>query len=235
MNDHSLHNWTAEQIKSFWDYESNFPQNYWGRNCSKAFKRQFGKLIKNSKTIVDLGCGSGDLMHALLIDSRSQQTFFGIEPSINSRQTAESLCNKFSNFLGCFDSVDSFLKNHPQPDLIIVSEVVEHLYDEDLKGLFSDVLRLMSEKTTLIITTPNEENLSDNYIYNPIDGSLFHRWQHVRSWSAKSLSKFLKDNGIASVETVETNILWNNSHLLKNLVRRFRYRERTSLFCIARR
>ena len=44
-----------------------------------------------------------------------------------------------------------------------------------------------------MVTTPNNEDLSKSLICNPIDGSLFHRWQHVRSWSKESLTKKLED------------------------------------------
>ena len=230
-----LYHWTNEQISEFWNYESKFPENYWGRNCAGGFIKVHEHLLKKSNTIVDLGCGEGSLMRRLLENAHSKLLIYGIEPSSSSRTAAHEACSAYKQFSGTYNTVDNFLKEQPCPDLIIISEVIEHLYDEQLTVLFDDVLRLMTDQTTLIITNPNNEDLEKNYIFNPIDGSLFHRWQHVRAWTAKSLSEFLESKGFTDISPLETNILWHNSNPIKNLYRRLRYREKTSLFCVVKR
>ena len=46
-----------------------------------------------------------------------------------------------------------------------------------------------------MITTPNEEVLSNNAVFCPECGHEFHRWQHLRSWSADSLASALARHG----------------------------------------
>ena len=82
----------------------------------------------------------------------------------------------------------------------------------------------------IIFSTPNNEDLSKNYICNPIDGSLFHRWQHVLSWNSDSLEKKLAARGLRTINCVETNILWYNDSFLKNRYRRIRHKNRPNLF-----
>lgn len=235
MTKKKLHHWSDEQIAAFWDHESKFPENYWGKNCARGFISIYKDLITKSKIICDVGCGEGSLMQKILAGAKSDQSIFGIEPSSLSRTAAFEACNEYPQFSNVYDSADSFLQENNSPDLIILSEVIEHLYDEQLTILFADVLKLMSPKTVLIITTPNNENLEKSYIFNPIDESLFHRWQHVRTWTAGSLTKYLESTGFTTIVPLETNILWYNSNPFKNLYRRLRYREKTSLFCVVKR
>jgi hypothetical protein len=47
----------------------------------------------------------------------------------------------------------------------------------------------------IVITTPNDEVLDDNKVFCPNCNSVFHRWQHVKSWSASSLEKVITNFG----------------------------------------
>ncbi len=119
-------------------------------------------------------------------------------------------------------------------DFIFCCEVVEHVYDNDLYAILNSAKKLLSKKGLFLITTPNNESLEDNYICNPIDGSLFHRWQHVRSWNKASITKELEKNGFDVLTALETNVMWKGQ-FPKNLYRRFRYRERLNLFVLSKR
>jgi SAM-dependent methyltransferase len=66
IDQHKLHKWTPEQVKTFWDYESNFPNNYFGRVCSKGFISLIKNDLKNASNILDLGCGDGALIESIL-------------------------------------------------------------------------------------------------------------------------------------------------------------------------
>lgn len=73
----------------------------------------------------------------------------------------------------------------------------------------------------LIVTTPNGEDLSASQIYCPNCDSKFHRWQHVRSWTGKTLGDFMEKLGFEVVAKVETNFSDKPGvrALLKNFVR----------------
>ncbi len=226
------HIWTNEQVERFWNYESNFPGNYWGRNCATGFYSHIRREINQSKTILDMGCGDGALIESLLphVASDPGRLMCGLDLSVESVAKANSRLTGKAGFEGCFAQLDEVLSNHKNGfDLILCTEVVEHLYDEQLAKLLLDANKLLSSSGVLVITTPNNENLDAGMICNPLDGSLFHRWQHVRSWSKDSLSTVLINAGFKIVQSIETNTLWNNAGVLKNLYRRFRYKEKTTL------
>ena len=55
---------TDEQVKTFWDYESRFPENFWSRHLYELIKK-YSNYLKGRKIILDLGCGDGALIEYL--------------------------------------------------------------------------------------------------------------------------------------------------------------------------
>jgi hypothetical protein len=49
------------------------------------------------------------------------------------------------------------------------------------------------------VTTPNNEDLELGMAYCPVSNTLFHRWQHVRSFTGESLSCLLSRHGISPI------------------------------------
>ncbi len=41
-----IHKWEPEQVQRFWDYESQFPNNYWSRDNGKKLINLFANDIK---------------------------------------------------------------------------------------------------------------------------------------------------------------------------------------------
>ena len=111
------HKWTEEQIKAFWDYESQFPDNYWGRNCATGFCKFFREDLREADLIVDMGCGDGALIGELLERVKGKKKFFGIEPSEESIKKVDRICGGAENFGGTFSSVDDYLRKNKPPDL----------------------------------------------------------------------------------------------------------------------
>tara|TARA_Y100001978_G_C23640771_1_gene408183 strand:+ start:516 stop:983 length:468 start_codon:yes stop_codon:yes gene_type:complete len=141
---------------------------------------------------------------------------------------------KFKNqksFASAFQDIEHLENNLKgiTVDFVFCCEIIEHVYDADLISILNTIKRVLSEDGYLLITTPNNENLSDNYICNPIDGSLFHRWQHVRSWNKNSLTQVLNKHKFKVADLLETSVLWQCS-FPKNIYRRIRYRDRLNLF-----
>jgi hypothetical protein len=53
--------------------------------------------------------------------------------------------------------------------------------------------------------TPNRENLDESIVFCPDCGAAFHRWQHVRSWTPKSIILTMQNSGFQTVHVNETN------------------------------
>jgi SAM-dependent methyltransferase len=84
-------------------------------------------------------------------------------------------------------------------DMVISVEMVEHLFDEHLGATFKEFHRLLRPGGTLIVTTPNEENLAASRVLCPDCGGLFHQYQHVRTWSSTSLRQALQAHGFETI------------------------------------
>ena len=107
-------------------------------------------------------------------------------------------------------------------------------WNSKFKKLLNTAQNLLNNEGTILFTTPNNEDLTKSLICNPIDGSLFHRWQHVRSWNKISLTKKLEEFNFETFNVIETNTWWW-CKFPKNLINRWRYRERGSLFILAKK
>lgn len=78
-----------------------------------------------------------------------------------------------------------------QFDVVVMSEVLEHLASDILTATLAEVNRVLKKSGKFIGTVPADENLADNHAMCPHCGELFHRWGHVQSFSEERLYKIL--------------------------------------------
>jgi len=188
--------WTPEMIRRFWDYVQTQPENYFSFQVGRAIANKFGKYIKRAERIVDYGAGPGYLLDDLL---HAGAQVGAVEFSPKSLAELDRRFHDARGFLGARspDALDDFTESF---DVAFLVEVVEHLYDDELARCLSQVRSLLKPNGLLIVTTPNEEDRSKQFILSPESGLLFHRYQHVRSWSAVSLVATLESHGFRCVE-----------------------------------
>ncbi|HZR02072.1 MAG TPA: class I SAM-dependent methyltransferase [Burkholderiales bacterium] len=77
-------------------------------------------------------------------------------------------------------------------DVVILSEVLEHLADGVLSATLVEVHRILKLGGRFIGTVPADENLADGRVVCPHCGEIFHRWGHVRSFSEAGLVETLR-------------------------------------------
>ena len=80
-------------------------------------------------------------------------------------------------------------------------EVIEHILDEQLDETLGRLAALTKPAGTLVVTTPNNEDLDLGMAYCPVSNLLFHRWQHVRSFTRETLCAVLDRFGFDEVVT----------------------------------
>lgn len=193
--------WTPEMVVRFWDYEANFPERFFTYRNGAEVVRQLRAHFRDKATILDYGCGPGYLLGELL-NSGIQAA--GLDFSSEAmRKTSERFAGR-ANFLGTF-TPDQLVESKRRFDAICVFEVIEHLYDAPLEKLLSDVERFLAPDGIALFTTPNEEDLAKSTLLCPVSGRVFHRWQHVRSWSRETLSSYLEAKGFTVIDCFETN------------------------------
>ena len=193
--------WTPEMVENFWDYESQFSENYFSHEHGGALVRDIQPFLGESRRVLDYGCGPGYMIEKLL---KCGFEAAGLDSSVESRQVVDSRFNGQDGFLGAFDW-DELVKSELRFDAVTVIEVIEHLYDPWLDELLERLRAVVRPSGVLIITTPNEEDLAKNYILSPDTNRLFHRWQHVRSWSKSTLEHYLNQRGFSMVSCYATN------------------------------
>jgi len=146
---------------------------------------RFKKYIR--APVVDYGAGNGDLTRFLL------ERYFTAAIEVRNLDVLRSslACD---NFLGAFTPAEA-IKQVTARTIFLV-EVVEHLRDDELRECLASCRDLLAPGGHLIVTTPNNEDLSTNSA---------RRWGHVRSWTEFELRRTLCGAGFLMAESGTTH------------------------------
>jgi SAM-dependent methyltransferase len=184
--------WTADRIRAFWDYYSAneaLDDSYFSKQAGRSLLAYVSRKVRIG-TAVDIGCGCGDLIGYLLdrgIQARGADQSPASVARVNAR-FAES-----PSFRGAVVGTGALPDG--TADTAFILEVVEHLDDATLDSILREAHRVLRPGGQLVVTTPNQENLGARKVYCPDCGAVFHRMQHVRAWSAESLSARVGTHG----------------------------------------
>ncbi len=144
--------------------------------------------VPRGARLLDYGAGDGDLLRPL-IRNGYMTAAYDLSPGRLLARTAASLRNDH-NFLGLVDA-----DCDKQFDCVLLIEVVEHILEEQIDNTFVNIRRLLKPGGTLFVSTPNSEDLKLDFAYCPNCDALFHRWQHVRSFTPDGLTALLDRYG----------------------------------------
>jgi 2-polyprenyl-3-methyl-5-hydroxy-6-metoxy-1,4-benzoquinol methylase len=217
--------WTPELVEAFWDFEAQFPERYFTYLNGAEMTRQLEPTIKGAQAVLDFACGAGDLTKQLLARG------FAVTGADTSPKSLAVYNERFAGahrFRGGF-SPDHLIRQNRRFDAIFAVELVEHLYDDWLDSVFKQIARLAAPDALLLVTTPNEERLESSKLMCPHCHHVFHRWQHVRSWSRDSLARFLrsKDFEVTRVFVTDFSLSYKlRSDRIQTFVKRLKYRFR---------
>ena len=104
------------------------------------------------ENILDFGCGDGRLLRELKINSKNN--LLGYEIS----ELASNLFRSFNpeiKLINKFDELKNFSK---KIDLIVFSEVIEHIPDDKIRENIDLIYNLLKKDGILIVTAPHENN-----------------------------------------------------------------------------
>ena len=187
--------WTPELVESFWDgvAQTRLVSLSFSKLAGKSLVVAIDHLLPRSGSILDYGAGDGDLIRLLCERGLRAAAY---EPSIERSENLRELLNDCEGFLGVVraDTEKSF-------DVVIMAEVIEHILDEQLSGALTRLSSLVRTGGLLVVSTPNNEDLELSMAYCPVSNTLFHRWQHVRSFTDKSLVALLGKYGFEEIAT----------------------------------
>jgi 2-polyprenyl-3-methyl-5-hydroxy-6-metoxy-1,4-benzoquinol methylase len=194
--------WTPERIARFWDWQSQYPETYFTYQFGTAIAHTLRHHLAGRERALDFGCGVGYLLPHLL---RYVPKVYGADPSSESIARANARLTGTVGFEGAF-LVSDLTQGAATFDAILAVEVIEHLYDQELDAAFDTIRRMLSPGGIAIFTTPNDENLEVSMILCPATGEVFHRWQHVRSFNAASLTARLRAAKFDPMQVMETDL-----------------------------
>src|SRR5690348_17199890 len=151
-----LMEWTDERVARFWDWQSQFPENYFTYQFGATIVASVQRFLNGPKRVLDYGCGVGYLLPHL---SRHVREVYGADPSAESVTRTNQKFASLANFKGAF-SIDALRVQGLKFDAILCIEVIEHLSDPALGVVLGDIQSLLAPDGLAIFTTPNNEDLS---------------------------------------------------------------------------
>lgn len=227
--------WDEEKIQRLWDFYGSSPAtdaSYFGAKVGKHVARTINRngLFNNASNIIDFSCGKGHLIKHCSSYLKKSASIFGYDPSQKSIEEAITRNKHSANFGGAFQ-LTSFPGEIESnfADLVLLTEVIEHLNDDNLDAILNECYRILRPGGIFFITTPNNENLHREFTMCPECGCSFHRWQHVRSWSPSLLQETLQERNFKKVNA--KTITWGNE--LINFAFSITGRQKTGIYVIA--
>lgn len=228
--------WTDAKVNHLWDYYScnkAYQGEYFSYQAGDTILNEIARYVRFDRlsAILDYGCGPGFLMDKLLRRLRGAQKCYGLDFSQESVALVEEKYKGNPNY-----GETKWVESLPSPygdgsmDLITALEVVEHLNDEQLRQMGHEIYRLLRPGGYILITTPNRENLEKSKTICPECGAIFHRWQHVRTWSSNSLCVQMEAFGFKTVVVRETNFTVGFQRILKYLLHIFPEKKTSLLY-----
>lgn len=169
-----------------WDYFQN--EDATGDAFAGAQTRYefLSRHIKPGMSVLNIGVGRGGL-EAILLQKGAVVSC--LDPSEKSIENLRKLFSLGDRAQVGFSQAMPFADR--QFDVVVMSEVIEHLNDEVLSITLSKVLRVLKPGGCFIGTVPADENLLVNQIMCPHCGKTFHRWGHIQTFSRSQLTQIL--------------------------------------------
>jgi 2-polyprenyl-3-methyl-5-hydroxy-6-metoxy-1,4-benzoquinol methylase len=229
--------WDAEKSQRLWEYYGSSKAHrvsYFGESVGRHFVRVLKRygLFRDATAIVDFSCGTGAIISSILRVAKRDATVRGYDPSIQSVNRANDRNRGIGGFAGAYPATEYPTDlGDESVNLLILTEVIEHLDEKSLDAVLLECRRILAPNGTIVITTPNSEDLAASKVLCPECGCIFHRWQHMRSWSAETLGALVRRYEFENIRTKQ--IMWGNE--LVDLAFSLLNRKKTGLMLIATR
>ncbi len=184
------------------NYEKHISSNPIQRKLLDNFNKRLIALITESKagSILDAGCGEGFTL-SLLKRSKLGKKLVGIDFEDDALKLAQKI-NPLLN-ISKASIYDLPYKNN-EFDLVICSEVLEHLTDP-VKAI-SEIVRV--SKKYVLISVPNEPYFM---LANFLRGKYLSHWgnhpEHINHWTSSAIKLFAESHGL-KVKKIFTPFAW---------------------------
>ncbi len=197
--------WTQEHIRRFWNWRGTHETQ-----DSASFSKQVGDVVLDhvqrhislGGRCLDYGAGRGDLVEKLLARKVRVVACDASDDSVDILRKRFAGNPDFEKAVVVSDAGSPFEAG--SIDCAFLIESIEHFLDEYLGGTLANLNRMIRPGGHIVVTTPNEENLSKREACCPNCGCTFHTVQHVRSFSATTLSALMAEHGFEKISCEAT-------------------------------
>jgi 2-polyprenyl-3-methyl-5-hydroxy-6-metoxy-1,4-benzoquinol methylase len=185
--------WTPELVERFWDgvWTTRLKEFSFAKQAGRALIVAIDHLLPAGTRVLDFGAGFGDLAGLLL--ERGVRVA-GHDPSPAARAALATRFGAHPGFAGTLGPDD-----RQQFDLVVMAEVIEHVLDDEFEATLARVARFTAPGGLVVVTTPNNEDLELGMCVDPLANVVFHRWQHVRSFTRETLAERMARVGFEEV------------------------------------
>jgi 2-polyprenyl-3-methyl-5-hydroxy-6-metoxy-1,4-benzoquinol methylase len=204
--------WSPARVSRIWDFYASTPAYrtaFFSAHSGAAIVKRADALIGlEGKSVLDFGCGRGDLIEPLLACGGRVT---GLEFSPDAAEESRARFQGHERFQGVVVAEDLPSELTETFDVVFLIEVLEHLLPEQVAGTLAEVHRLTKPGGSVVVTTPNAEVLGEASVHCPECGATFHRWQHQRTLDSSSISALFAEHGFRT-KHVEA-LYWGLSRL----------------------
>jgi SAM-dependent methyltransferase len=153
----------------------------WGDLQKNPFFREKVRIMiamipEEVKSIVDLGCGDGEITNILA----QKYDVIGVD---RSKEALKHV--KCKTILSSCEKIDI---NNNSFDLVFSSELLEHLPDEIFNKTINEMMRIT--RRYILISVPYKENLRFRFIRCEKCKYTFHIYGHLQTFSIKKLQNY---------------------------------------------
>lgn len=175
------------QQEKIWDYfQGAGIDSFRGNSTRLHFLAR--RLAPTDQRVLNIGVGNGYLEKALRAESRAEVYALDPDAGAIARLRQDAGMDSAHARVGYSQAM-------PFPDrcfdVVIMSEVIEHLDDAVISATFREVTRVLRRHGRYLGTVPADEELEKSLVACPHCGEVFHRWGHVQSFSRDRLARLL--------------------------------------------
>ena len=191
--------WDHDKIGRYWGVFGNIkPKAPWFSEKAagwllKNIKREARRngLSGKNMEIIDLGAGSGEFLINL------GKTFYAKVSGMDiSEERIAKAAEKYPDINYFQGTLDRVPVEDNRFDIVISTQTVEHLLDEDLEKSFQEMARILKPGGMLFITTRFNEDLSSGWKVCPDCHAVFQHSQHMQTFTINSIGKLCTDAGL---------------------------------------